>query len=287
MSLQVLTWRRYQPSVAGGVWRALPSLWTSSCMLLASPNTLQTKACLTITEPLYPCHPQLSLQHRFICLTQGPWTYKCRCPQHGKGDGNGERGTPCIIGKGLWVRLVSPTCETESLTPGQSWAPLWFLHEQTQTLQVPRKAHGDRKCLWGVIWQSIESDHPQPQVPVACKMCLWWLGTRGTAQTPHSTLGLEWLLPGHMHPPKVWVRWDTAQPGDGDCRGTLPSWRGTSVDGRDVVAALSSFTPLASYFANGFFVFTSQDHSCIQPWLQATGSQAFCCHGQNWAFLWC
>lgn len=27
------------------------------------------------------------------------------------------------------------------------------------------------------------------------------------------------------------------------------------MDGRDVVAALSSFTPLASYFANGFFCF--------------------------------
>lgn len=47
------------------------------------------------------------------------------------------------------------------------------------------------------------------------------------------------------------------------------------MSGRDVVAALFSFTPLAFYFANGFFVFTFQNDSCIHPPLQATASQAF------------
>lgn len=74
MSLQILTWHRFQPSVAEGEWRALPSLWTSSCIFVSSPNTLQTKACLS--SSLIPAMLSRPCSMDPLALPRGLWTYK-------------------------------------------------------------------------------------------------------------------------------------------------------------------------------------------------------------------
>lgn len=137
-----LGWHRSQPSVAGGGWRAVPSLRTGSCGLHSAPGALCTGACLSppLDLPIpavlvCPCHRVTRLSERSVD-TQAQLGGKLgRCPQHGNGDG--DRGTRCIVSRILLVRLVLLRCKTESPRPGLGWAPLLFSCEQTQTLQMP------------------------------------------------------------------------------------------------------------------------------------------------------
>lgn len=83
------------------------------------------------------------------------------------------------------------------------------------------------------------------------------MGAWGITQNLLPTPRLGWLLPGHGHPSKQCVRWDSAQLGDGDCKGPcscIAFLEGHEcAAGKDIVAALSSFRPLAPHFVMGFF----------------------------------
>lgn len=114
---------------------------------------------LTLAEPLRPCCPQMSLQHAFAGLSEMSVDTQVqlggrrgRCPQHGKGDGNEERGKQCITGKILLVRLVvSLRCKTESPQPGLGWAPLLFCVSSHRHCRCPIRSTVIEKWLWGEI----------------------------------------------------------------------------------------------------------------------------------------
>lgn len=83
-----------------GVESSRLSLARQLCTSFPTRHPPHCSLSVSLAERLYPCCPQLSLQDGFACLSEravDTQVQLCgklgKCPQHGKGDGDGERFT--------------------------------------------------------------------------------------------------------------------------------------------------------------------------------------------------